>query len=124
MSNSSTSNTYLHSGGPPFVGILFCPECLQYVVPKRRHRYKYSFLRPLQLFVQTTCPEKVHLLQQDRTKCRLRNIVPDVVTDPALPRSDCHPCPQCDRQDASRRAESEMRLMYYVCRNSKLNWQL
>ncbi|KAJ3656104.1 hypothetical protein Zmor_015204 [Zophobas morio] len=125
MANSPTSNPYLRSDGPPFVGILFCPECNNMLYPKEDKETKTLF------YACRNCSHK----QLAQNKCiyvnkivqdvdELMNIVPDVVTDPALPRTDCHPCPHCGCRDAvffqaeTRRAEEEMRL-YYVCRNSK-----
>lgn len=52
----------------------------------------------------------------------LTHIVPDVISDPTLPRTEDHPCPKCGHREAvffqaqTRRAEEEMRL-YYVCTN-------
>lgn len=49
-------------------------------------------------------------------------IVPDVVHDPTLPRTEEHQCPRCKKQEAvffqsqTVRAEENMRL-YYVCTN-------
>lgn len=53
----------------------------------------------------------------------LTHIVPDVISDPTLPRTEDHPCPKCGHREAvffqaqTRRAEEEMRL-YYVCTNT------
>lgn len=53
----------------------------------------------------------------------LTHIVPDVISDPTLPRTEDHACPKCGHREAvffqaqTRRAEEEMRL-YYVCTNS------
>lgn len=50
------------------------------------------------------------------------HIVPDVISDPTLPRTEDHACPKCTHREAvffqaqTRRAEEEMRL-YYVCTN-------
>ncbi|KAJ3656105.1 hypothetical protein Zmor_015205 [Zophobas morio] len=130
MRKSPTSSSYTRSDGPPFVGILFCPECNNMLYPKEDKETKTLY------YACRNCPHK----QLAQNKCvyvnkivqdvdELRNIVPDVINDPALPRTDCHPCPQCGRREAvffqadSRRADSEMRL-YYVCRNPKclLRW--
>lgn len=52
----------------------------------------------------------------------LTHIVPDVISDPTLPRTEDHACPKCSHREAvffqaqTRRAEEEMRL-YYVCTN-------
>lgn len=52
----------------------------------------------------------------------LTHIVPDVISDPTLPRTEDHACPKCGHREAvffqaqTRRAEEEMRL-YYVCTN-------
>lgn len=52
----------------------------------------------------------------------LTHIVPDVISDPTLPRTEDHACPKCAGREAvffqaqTRRAEEEMRL-YYVCTN-------
>uniref|UniRef100_A0A1B0GAN1 DNA-directed RNA polymerase subunit n=2 Tax=Glossina TaxID=44049 RepID=A0A1B0GAN1_GLOMM len=52
----------------------------------------------------------------------LTHIVPDVISDPTLPRTEDHACPKCTHREAvffqaqTRRAEEEMRL-YYVCTN-------
>lgn len=52
----------------------------------------------------------------------LTHIVPDVISDPTLPRTEEHACPKCNHREAvffqaqTRRAEEEMRL-YYVCTN-------
>jgi DNA-directed RNA polymerase II subunit RPB9 len=52
----------------------------------------------------------------------LTQIVPDVISDPTLPRSTENKCPKCQHdtsvffQAQTRRAEEEMKL-YYVCAN-------
>lgn len=53
----------------------------------------------------------------------LTQIVPDVISDPTLPRSTENKCPKCENEVAvffqaqTRRAEEEMKL-YYVCANA------
>ena len=57
-----------------------------------------------------------------KSSSELTHIVPDVISDPTLPRTEDHPCPKCGHREAvffqaqTRRAEEEMRL-YYVCTN-------
>jgi DNA-directed RNA polymerase II subunit RPB9 len=54
----------------------------------------------------------------------LTQIVPDVISDPSLPRTTDHPCPSCDNRLAvffqanSQQSEDKMTL-YYVCCNTK-----
>ncbi|EFA05226.1 DNA-directed RNA polymerase II subunit RPB9 [Tribolium madens] len=112
-----------HSEGPGFVGIRFCQECNNMLYPKEDKENK------ILLYACRNCDYKQHA----DSKCiyvnkimheidELTHIVPDVISDPTLPRTEDHHCPECNHREAvffqaqTRRAEEEMRL-YYVCTN-------
>lgn len=121
----------------------------QHAVPERRQRCKDAPVRVPQLWLQTRGWLQLHLRQQNYARDRvsfsiistgyslyhwmfywrvcfncseLTHIVPDVISDPTLPRTEEHACPKCNHREAvffqaqTRRAEEEMRL-YYVCTN-------
>ncbi|XP_049818980.1 DNA-directed RNA polymerase II subunit RPB9-like isoform X2 [Aethina tumida] len=91
------------SSGPPFVGIRFCQECNNMLYPKEDKAKKILLI--------------MHEINE------LSHIVPDVISDPTMPKADNRPCPKCTNREAvffqaqTRRAEEEMRL-YYVCTNA------
>ncbi|KAJ3640417.1 hypothetical protein Zmor_016738 [Zophobas morio] len=112
-----------HSEGPGFVGIRFCQECNNMLYPKEDKENK------ILLYACRNCDYKQHA----DSKCiyvnkimheidELTHIVADVISDPTLPRTEDHHCPECNHREAvffqaqTRRAEEEMRL-YYVCTN-------
>jgi len=110
--------------GPGFVGIRFCQECNNMLYPKEDKDNK------ILLYACRNCDYK----QEADSNCiyvnkimheidELTHIVPDVISDPTLPRTEDHACPKCGHREAvfffqaqTRRAEEEMRL-YYVCTN-------
>ncbi|XP_019872781.1 DNA-directed RNA polymerase II subunit RPB9-like isoform X1 [Aethina tumida] len=112
------------SSGPPFVGIRFCQECNNMLYPKEDKAKK------ILLYACRNCNYK----QRADSNCifvnrimheinELSHIVPDVISDPTMPKADNRPCPKCTNREAvffqaqTRRAEEEMRL-YYVCTNA------
>ncbi|KAJ6640156.1 DNA-directed RNA polymerase II subunit RPB9 [Pseudolycoriella hygida] len=109
------------ANGPDFVGIRFCPECNNMLYPKEDKE------RRVLLYACRHCGYR----EDAKSNCiyvnkilhetdELSRIVPEVITDPTMPRTEDHPCPKCDHSNAvflqaeTRRAENEMRL-YYVC---------
>ncbi|XP_023175547.1 DNA-directed RNA polymerase II subunit RPB9 [Drosophila hydei] len=112
-----------HTEGPGFVGIRFCQECNNMLYPKEDKDNKTL------MYACRNCDYK----QEADSNCiyvnkimheidELTHIVPDVISDPTLPRTEDHACPKCSHREAvffqaqTRRAEEEMRL-YYVCTN-------
>lgn len=112
-----------HTEGPGFVGIRFCQECNNMLYPKEDKDNK------ILMYACRNCDYK----QEADSNCiyvnkimheidELTHIVPDVISDPTLPRTEDHACPKCAHREAvffqaqTRRAEEEMRL-YYVCTN-------
>ncbi|XP_034117946.2 DNA-directed RNA polymerase II subunit RPB9 [Drosophila albomicans] len=112
-----------HTEGPGFVGIRFCQECNNMLYPKEDKDNK------ILMYACRNCDYK----QEADSNCiyvnkimheidELTHIVPDVISDPTLPRTEDHACPKCSHREAvffqaqTRRAEEEMRL-YYVCTN-------
>lgn len=114
----------------------------QHVIPERRQREQDSTICVQKLRLQNRSRQLLHLCKQNHARNRvslevteafqfainpfhlseLTHIVPDVISDPTLPRTEDHPCPKCGHREAvffqaqTRRAEEEMRL-YYVCTN-------
>uniref|UniRef100_A0A915JBY8 TFIIS-type domain-containing protein n=1 Tax=Romanomermis culicivorax TaxID=13658 RepID=A0A915JBY8_ROMCU len=109
--------------GPGFVGIKFCPECNNMLYPKEDKENR------ILLYACRNCEHKqaadnpcIYVNKLMREIDELTQIVPDVIHDPTLPKTQDHPCPRCSHREAvffqaqSIRAEDEMRL-YYVCTN-------
>jgi len=114
------------SDGPGFVGIKFCPECNNMLYPKEDKETRVL------LYACRNCDYKqvadnncIYVNKITHEVDEITQIVPELVCDPTLPRTD-HQCPACGHREAvffqaySRRAEDEMRL-YYVCTSSSCN---
>ncbi|EUB55681.1 DNA-directed RNA polymerase II subunit RPB9 [Echinococcus granulosus] len=105
------------------VGILFCSECNNMLYPKedKRHKRLMYACRNCE-FMQPADNPCIYVNRLEQAIDELALIVPDVVHDPTLPRTEEHQCPKCKKQEAvffqsqTVRAEENMRL-YYVCTN-------
>ncbi|VDM32593.1 unnamed protein product [Hydatigera taeniaeformis] len=105
------------------VGILFCSECNNMLYPKedKRHKRLMYACRNCE-FMQPADNPRIYVNRMEQDIDELALIVPDVVHDPTLPRTEEHQCPRCKKQEAvffqsqTVRAEENMRL-YYVCTN-------
>ncbi|CAH8429076.1 unnamed protein product [Schistosoma intercalatum] len=105
------------------VGILFCSECNNMLYPKEDKRTKtlYYACRNCDYSQEADNP-CVYINKLEQEVDELALIVPDVVHDPTLPRTEDHICRRCGKQEAvffqsqTLKAEENMRL-YYVCTN-------
>ncbi|VEL38060.1 unnamed protein product [Protopolystoma xenopodis] len=105
------------------VGILFCNECNNMLYPKEDRNIKKLLYSCRNCdFSQEADNPCVYVNRLEQEVDELALIVPDVVHDPTLPRTDDHICRKCGNPEAvffqsqTLRAEENMRL-YYVCTN-------
>ncbi|KAL7057038.1 hypothetical protein AAHC03_019342 [Spirometra sp. Aus1] len=105
------------------VGILFCSECYNMLYPKEDKRHKRLMYACRNCdYTQAADNPCVYVNRLEQEIDELALIVPDVVHDPTLPRTEDHICRRCGKQEAvffqsqTVKAEENMRL-YYVCTN-------
>ncbi|KAG5442181.1 hypothetical protein CRM22_011140 [Opisthorchis felineus] len=105
------------------VGILFCSECNNMLYPKEDKRNKrLNYACRNCDYTQEADNPCVYINKLEQEVDELALIVPDVVHDPTLPRTEDHKCRNCGKQEAvffqsqTLKAEENMRL-YYVCTN-------
>ena len=112
--------------GPPPVPTPVCPECNNILYPKEDKPTKTLYYACRHCAYKEKAKSNcVYVNRVLREVDELKNIVPEVVSDPTLPRTDYHPCPACGHRDAvffqSDKPNSEMRL-YYVCAKCHECW--
>ncbi|KAI0978211.1 hypothetical protein GJ496_005591 [Pomphorhynchus laevis] len=107
-----------------FVGIKFCTECNNMLYPKEDKVQKFLMFACRNCDYQEPATSAcIYVNKIMHEVDELTQIVPDVISDPTLPRTSQHPCPVCKHHDAvffqaqSGKAEEKMSL-YYVCRNT------
>ncbi|CAB4070128.1 RPB9 [Lepeophtheirus salmonis] len=84
-----------------FVGIRFCLECNNMLYPKEDKENKAL------MYACRNCDYKqladnncIYVNKIMHEVDEVTNIVPDVIGDPTLPRSEDHPCPKCKHKEA------------------------
>ncbi|XP_054155759.1 DNA-directed RNA polymerase II subunit RPB9-like [Oppia nitens] len=114
------------------VRIRFCPECnnMLYQRQNKEQRTLVFFCRTCLYQREATKDQYcvyINNIKHDINELSLIN--PDLVDDPTLARTYCHPCPKCHHKEAvfmqgSHKESNNKMKLYYVCTNvsCKFKW--
>ncbi|OAF71301.1 DNA-directed RNA polymerase II subunit RPB9 [Intoshia linei] len=106
-----------------FTSVVFCQECNNMLYPKPNEQEKVlMFVCRNCHFEEVASNNCVYVNNIKHETDELTQIVPDVISDPSLPRTEEHACPKCKRKEAvffQSKSLSEGMRLYYVCCNEE-----